>query len=141
MTNLHIQSGQNLRLPVPETHPLAVHQSFRMPTRQEVSGHPFWSQVVARRTAQLPAEQSEIAIGSIARNIGWIVGYQLEDILVDPGGTLTFFGIWNEVTAGTVTVSAATGNLPSGTIRVYYSDPTISPTFVLNCTTLTGGGY
>jgi len=154
-STLRVRSGEELQFPVPDAHPLALYQSFRHPTVDDVVNHPFWSGVLEYRIAlvrqqlvsesgrydAVPEDVATRVVGAVIRNIGPIFIYQFPDIEVERNGVLTYFGKWTEVTARNVLIWEASDSLPPGRIRVYCDDPTISATLSLTCTTLAGNEY
>jgi hypothetical protein len=135
-----INATSSMTFPVGNDHPLAPHQSFRIPTLEDISSHPAYSALLnARVTAALnaypPAERTEEVrmavtnsiVAQIAEIIGHIAVLQLGNITVGAGQTLTYNGNWNEVHAADVRIASG------GAIRVVGTDHSISATFALYC--------
>ena len=75
----------------------------------------------------MPSETHDQIIQSIIWKIGPLQIYDLEDITVDSGGKLVYFGNYHSVVARNVTVQSG------GVIRCYCNDPTISATLSIVC--------
>jgi hypothetical protein len=139
--SIHVKRGETLVLPVSPNHSLSQFQSVRAATEHDLVKHPFYSKVIAHRTniskvqlvsqrgisAELPSETHHLIVQSIIWKIGPINLYNLEDITVDSGGKLVYFGNYHSVAARNVTVQSG------GIIRCYCNDPTISATLSIVC--------
>jgi hypothetical protein len=139
--SIHVKRGETLQFPVAPSHPLARFQSVRAATQKDLVNHAFYSKVIEHRmniskvqlvaqrgiSAELPKETHQLILQSIIWKIGPIQIYQLEDITVDTGGTLIYFGNYHSVSARNVTIQNG------GIVRCYCSDPTISATLSIVC--------
>lgn len=141
--SMNVLPGAVSAFPVAVDHPLASVQSVRTATAADITAHPFYSNILNARVAealkayppneQTPQLKASLTASTIAQLIG-IIGpihvYQLADITVGSGQTLTYNGNWHEIVANAVTIAAG------GVIRVIGTDPTISATLMLTCNSL-----
>jgi hypothetical protein len=138
-----IAPGTSVTFPVEHTSPLASVQSVRQPTEADITAHPVLSGVlnsrvseamavhpVAARTPALQATVTTNVVNTIIGNIGSIYKYNLDDITVTAGQTLTFKSSWSEVVAGAVKIASG------GVIRVSVANPALPAFFLLTCTSL-----
>ena len=110
-----IPPGTDVTFPVTHTDPLAQFQSARVPTEQDISAHPVYSRILDERFSEAlaahPIEQQTPELASTIRFsvLNAIIGqiepiwiFQLDDITVTAGQTLTFQSSWSTVEAGDV---------------------------------------
>jgi hypothetical protein len=139
--SIHVRSGETLQFPVAPNHPLARIQSVRAATEKDLVNHAFYSKVIKHRmeisraqqvaenriSAELSKEAHQHILQSVIWKIGPIQTYQLDEITVDNGGKLIYFGNYHAVSARNVTIQNG------GIVRCYCSDPTISATLLIVC--------